>query len=120
MAARVNYTRKHTYRTRSNQVRKLKTPGGRLTIQYMRKVPSHTVCGETGVRLQGVVKQNKNVANKLAKRRRTVSRPYGGVLSAEAVKYKIMRAFFNEEFKVIKQSAQSKRAGKKRAARKQK
>ncbi len=27
MAARVTYTRKHTYRTRSNVVRKLRTPG---------------------------------------------------------------------------------------------
>lgn len=27
MAARVHYARKHTYRTRSNVVRKLRTPG---------------------------------------------------------------------------------------------
>lgn len=27
MAARVHYRRKHTYRTRSNQVRKFRTPG---------------------------------------------------------------------------------------------
>ena len=35
---------------------------------------------------------------------RTVSRTYGGVLSAEAVRHRIMRAFFNEELKCIKRA----------------
>jgi hypothetical protein len=32
MAARVTYRRKHTYRTRSNQIRKLRTPGKLIYI----------------------------------------------------------------------------------------
>lgn len=39
---------------------------------------------------------------RIAKRKRTVSRPYGGCLSANAVKERIIRAFLVEEVKVIK------------------
>lgn len=49
----------------------------------------------------------------LPKRRRTVTRAYGGTLSAEAVRHRILRAFFNEELKVIKQGAATRRSGKK-------
>ena len=52
------------------------------------------------------------------KRVRTVSRVYGGTLSAEAVKHRIMRAFFNEELKCIKQGALKAKKGKKKAMRK--
>ena len=52
------------------------------------------------------------------KRVRTVSRVYGGTLSAEAVKHRIMRAFFNEELKCIKQGALKARKGKKRTQKK--
>ncbi len=48
----------------------------------------------------------------LPRRKRTVSRAYGGSLSHEAVRHRILRSFFNEELKVIKQGASQRRAGK--------
>jgi hypothetical protein len=47
----------------------------------------------------------KSAFKNLPKRRRTVTRAYGGTLSAEAVRHRVLRAFFNEELKVIKQGA---------------
>ena len=55
----------------------------------------------------------KNVFKNLPKRRRTVTRKYGGYLSAEAVRHRILRAFFNEELRIIKQGASTQRKAKK-------
>jgi large subunit ribosomal protein L34e len=111
MAARVTYRRKNTYRTKSNQVRKFRTPGGKLQIQYRNKDIKSLVCAETGKQLNGIPR----VASfKLPKRQRTVSRAYGGVFSAAEVKRRITRAFLNEEIKGIKAEAQrAKKHGKK-------
>ncbi len=50
MVARVQYRRKHTYRTRSNQVRKFRTPGMKYLIKILLKeenYPSNTQTKET-------------------------------------------------------------------------
>ncbi len=67
--------------------------------------------------LNGIPMVTKNVFKNLPKRRRTVTRKYGGYLSAEAVRHRILRAFFNEELRIIKQGAslkRTKKAGKRR------
>jgi large subunit ribosomal protein L34e len=51
---RVTYRRHHSYATRSNVVRKLRTPGGKVTVQYVTKKANPVKCGDTGVPLQGV------------------------------------------------------------------
>lgn len=40
MAARVTYRRRLSYNTKSNKIRRLRTPGGRLVVQYVRKSAS--------------------------------------------------------------------------------
>jgi large subunit ribosomal protein L34e len=107
MSARVTYRRKHTYRTKSNQVRRFRTPGGRLTIQYRNKDVKNLKCSETGQMLNGIPRV---AANKLSRRQRTVARPYGGCLSAGEVKNRIKRAFLNEEMKVIKYAVQARKS----------
>ena len=92
MAPRITIRGKYNYHTESNKLKRIRTPGGRLTFQKIAKVRNPIVCGDTGVELNGI------------KRLRTVSRTYGGVLSAEAVRHRIMRAFFNEELKCIKRA----------------
>ncbi len=120
MAARVTYKRKHTYRTKSNQVRKFRTPGGNLSVQYTTKRNAVRVCGDTGLPLNGVSRARNVEFKKLSKRQRTVSRPYGGSLNAEAVTHRIKRAFFNEEMKIIKQGATTVKRGKKRGGQRRK
>ncbi len=51
---RVTYRRSHSYNTRSNRIRKVKTPGGVLVVHYQTKKARGVRCAETGVALQGV------------------------------------------------------------------
>jgi len=65
MVARVALPSKNSYHTKSNKVRTLKTPGGRLTVQVLKKKASVVKCGDCGGKIQGVVscrpKQFKNL-----------------------------------------------------------
>merc|ERR1711957_845006 len=94
---RVTYKRRASYRTKGNKFRNIKTPGGKLSIQYLKK---HT----RGTRMAGV----------------KVARPYGGVLTHAAVKDRITRAFMIEEINSIKQKAAApeKKKGKKKGVKK--
>jgi large subunit ribosomal protein L34e len=86
MSSRVTYRRKHTYKTRSNQIRKFHTPGGKLSVQVRNKRVSPVVCGETKVALNGLPVLNKRKWVKLTRKQRSVSRPYGGVYTHEIVR----------------------------------
>jgi large subunit ribosomal protein L34e len=68
--------------------------------------------------LNGISQARNAQFKNLSKRKRTVSRVYGGSLSAEAVKHRILRAFFNEELKGMKQSATAGKKSKKRTQKK--
>ena len=104
MAPRITVRGKYNYHTESNKLKRIRTPGGRLTFQKIAKVRNPIVCGDTGVELNGIKRLNKCQWRNAPKRVRTVSRTYGGVLSGEAVRHRIMRAFFNEELKCIKRA----------------
>ena len=117
MTARITYNRKHTYHTKSNMVKRFRTPGGRLKFKKLLKTQSPVTCGDTGVELNGIKRLRRTEWKNAPKRVRTVSRTYGGCLSAEAVRHRIMRAFFNEELKCLKQGATKPRKGNKRRGR---
>ena len=101
---RVTYRRRKSYNTRSNKIRKVKTPGGRLVAHYVRK-NAKGVQGamKTNSRLSGLPRLRNSQYKNLAACKRTVSRPYGGVLTPQDVKDKILRAFLIEEVKIVKQ-----------------
>ena len=52
--ARVTYRRRHSYNTRSNKIRKVKTPGGKLSVHYVTKSAKGVKCGDCGIPLIGV------------------------------------------------------------------
>ena len=52
--ARVTYRRRHSYNTRSNKIRKVKTPGGRISVHYITKSANGVKCGDCGIPLIGV------------------------------------------------------------------
>ncbi len=83
---RVTYRKKNTYNTKGNKIRLLRTPGGKLTIQYKKKLTSGLKCADTGEELNGIPHIRPYKAKKLAKNQRTVARPYGGVLCSSALK----------------------------------
>jgi len=95
---RVTYRRRHSYNTKSNRTKIVKTPGNKLTVHYRKKRAGHRRCGDCGCKLQGVrffprlcstawssptlhfqmPRIRANVATNLSKRHKTVTRPYGG------------------------------------------
>ena len=67
-----------------------------------------------GTEMQGVKVALPNDFRRMTSSKRTVSRAYGGVLTATEVKDRIMRAFLVDEFKNFKNvSKVSDKAGKK-------
>ena len=102
--SRVTYRRRKSYNTRSNKIRKVKTPGGRLVAQYVRKNATGVQTAvKTNSKLTGLPRLRNGQYRNLARCKRTVSRPYGGVLTPQDVKDKILRAFLIEEVKIVKQ-----------------
>ena len=51
---RVTYRKRHSYNTKSNKIRVVKTPGGRHVAQYVAKKAMPVKCGLTGKALLGV------------------------------------------------------------------
>ena len=104
MAPRLVIRGKYNYHTESNRLKRVKTPGGRITLHKLSKVRNPIICGDTGVELNGIKRLDKCQWKNAPKRMRTVSRAYGGVLCSSAVRHRIMRAFLNEELKCIKKA----------------
>ncbi|CAG9465570.1 unnamed protein product [Pedinophyceae sp. YPF-701] len=102
MAQRVTYRRRHSYATRSNKTKMVKTPGGRLVVQYVKKPASHRVCPITGQKLNGFKAQRPKEGSTQSRSKKNVSRVYGGHLAASAVRERIVRAFLIEEQKIVK------------------
>ena len=115
MAPRIQTVKKYTYHTKSNKVKRFRTPGGKLRFKKIKKSRNPVICGDTKVVLNGLKRLGRNKWKNLPKSQRTVTRTYGGCLSPEAVKHRIMRAFFNEELKCIKMGTMApKKGGKKK------
>merc|ERR1739845_254495 len=87
MVQRITYRRRLSYNTKSNRVKKVRTPGGKLVFQYLK--------------MRGVRPATNQEKTRLSKRQKTVDRAYGGVLSHKAVREKIVRAFLIEEQKIV-------------------
>ncbi|KAL0381059.1 UNVERIFIED_CONTAM: 60S ribosomal protein L34 [Sesamum angustifolium] len=88
MVQRLTYRARHSYATKSNQHRVVKTPGGKLVYQSTKKRASGPKCPVTGKRIQGIphLRPAQYKRSRLPRNRRTVNRAYGGVLSGSAVR----------------------------------
>jgi len=105
MAPRITYKRRHAYNTRCNKIMKKRLPGGALGIAYVKKTTkgAQPAAGDNG-RIHGVPRcaTQKYSRKHMAKNKKSVSRAYGGVMSAGAVRERIVRAFLVEEQKIVK------------------
>ena len=52
---RVTLTRRHAYRTKSNRVKTVKTPGGKYVAHYIKKARKGVKCGDCKCSLIGVI-----------------------------------------------------------------
>lgn len=87
---------------RGNQ--RVMAAGGRLVVQYRTKKASYPKCPVTGQRLPGIkaLRPQEYSNKRMSKRQKTVNRIYGGCLSHNVVRERIMRAFLVEEQKIVK------------------
>ena len=102
MVQRVTYRRRKSFATASNNVRKVKTPGGELVVHYMGKKGKGPVCGDCKGKLSGIPALRPTEYKRISKRQKTVSRAYGGSRCASCVRSRIVRAFLIEEQKIVK------------------
>ena len=105
---RVTFRRRHSYATKSNKIKKIKTPGGTLVAHYIKKRARGPCCGDCKVSLPGIKALRPKEYSRVAKRCRTVSRAYGGSRCATCVRSRIVRAFLIEEQKIVKKVLQEK------------
>ena len=110
MTNRITYSRRHSYRTKSNKIRAVKTPGGKLVGRYLKKRGSGVKCGDCGTRLQGIPCARPKEFKNMHKREKSVSRAYGGSRCAGCVRKRIVRAFLIEEQKIVKRVLMEKMA----------
>jgi large subunit ribosomal protein L34e len=99
---RVTYRRRHSYRTRSNKVQKVKTPGGKVTVHYATKKAKGVLCGDCKKSLNGIPRLRPHTYSRISRSERTISRAYGGSRCAECTRSRIMRAFIIEEQRIVK------------------
>lgn len=122
---RISYNRRMHYATRSNRVRKIRTPGNRLKFQQIKKRSQgpHTPWVLGHKRIAGTKCLRQFDARRETRHAKSVSRAYGGVLSAEQVRDRVIRAFLVEEQRTARNMEVTKKMYKKlktRTDRKQK
>lgn len=90
---------RHSYNTTSHKARPVRTPGGQLKGQFLKKKCKGPRCSDCKLALAGIKQMSlKNTK----KRERTVSRAYGGSMCATCLRQRIIRAFLLEEQKAVK------------------
>ena len=95
---RVTYLRRKSYNTKSNKIRKHRTPGGRLTIKYVgKRQKAVQPMGETKSRISGLKQVSNKEMGRQTYTQRTISRAYGGVLTPKQLKERILKAFICTE-----------------------
>eukprot|EP00211_Chloroparvula_japonica_P013858 CAMPEP_0119123464 /NCGR_PEP_ID=MMETSP1310-20130426/3403_1 /TAXON_ID=464262 /ORGANISM="Genus nov. species nov., Strain RCC2339" /LENGTH=112 /DNA_ID=CAMNT_0007113295 /DNA_START=58 /DNA_END=396 /DNA_ORIENTATION=- len=112
MVQRVTLRRRHAYATRSNKIKIVKTPGGKLTVQYRAKLAKGVKCGDCGNAVSGIAHMRPMEATRVSKRQKHVSRAYGGNVCGGCVRQRIVRAFLIEEQQNVKRVLKQKKAQK--------
>ncbi|KAK4276025.1 hypothetical protein QN277_019022 [Acacia crassicarpa] len=115
----LKYRGRHSYATKSNHHRVVKSPGGKLLYQTTKKRASGPKYLVTGKRIQGIphLRLDEYKRSRLSRNRRTVNRAYGGVLSGGALRERIIQAFLVEEQKFVKKVLKIQKTKEKQASR---
>merc|ERR1712142_162076 len=98
---RLTLRRRLSYNTSSNKRRIVRTPGGRLVYQYVKKRGKRAACANCKIELSGVVRARAFKLKSLPKRKKRVTRAYGGNLCHKCVRERVVRAFLIEEQKIV-------------------
>ncbi|XP_049847832.1 60S ribosomal protein L34-like [Schistocerca gregaria] len=109
MVQRLTRRNRHSYNTRSNRLKVVRTPGNRLVYQRLKKVAKGPSCGDCGGKIHGIPHLRPIEYKRLPRRKRTVSRAYGGSRCSNCVRNRIIRAFLVEEQKIVKSFLKAKK-----------
>merc|ERR1712091_623838 len=123
MGARVHYMRKKCYATKSNKIRQVRTPGGKLVAHLLKKKAKapQTPLTTFNTKLGGLKRMRPHDYKQSSKSSRRISRVYGGALTHKAVRDRIIRTLLSEEVKSVKDIVRHKTSeGKKKKATKSK
>ncbi|XP_065352801.1 large ribosomal subunit protein eL34-like [Cloeon dipterum] len=101
MVQRLVYRRRLSYNTESNRRRVVRTPGGRLVYQYLKKPKKAPRCGQCKETLRGVKPARPMEKSRMKRHNKSVRRSYGGVICHRCVKERIVRSFLIEEQKIV-------------------
>jgi len=115
MVQRVTLRTRKSYNTKSNRVKKVKTPGGKLVVQYRTKTATGPSCSSCGSYLQGIPRLRPYAYSRISKRQKTVTRAYGGNACNKCSRERIIRAFLVEEQKIVKHVLKRQEAASKKA-----
>ena len=115
MVQRVTYRRHNNFNTRSNKVKVVKTPGGRLTLHVIEKAAKGPRCGDCKGPIAGIPCLRPFQYKRLRKFQRTISRAYGGSRCMSCTRDRVKRAFFIEEQKTVRAIVAEKEAETKKA-----
>lgn len=94
----------------------VRTPGGRLVYQYLKKPRTVPKCGQCKEKLKGIQPSRPSERSRMSKRLKTVARTYGGVLCHKCVRERIVRAFLIEEQKIVVKVLKAQQASQKAVA----
>ncbi|KAF8819243.1 ribosomal protein RPL34 [Cardiosporidium cionae] len=103
MVTRFHFRRHNAYNTRSNRVRRVATPGGKVVLHHQKKKGTRPSCGDCHIPLNGLKAARPKERPRLRKRERTVARAYGGSRCHHCVRERIIRAFLIEEQRCVKE-----------------
>lgn len=76
----------------------VRTPGGKLVYQYLKKPKKTPRCGHCKDKLRGIQPARPMERSRMCKRKKTVKRVYGGVLCHKCVKERYIWKYFNNQY----------------------
>lgn len=79
-------------RLRSRSLRRIfrKVPGNRISLQYRKKKPNASRCGNCGSVLKGIPREIPYKMRGMAKSKKRPERPFGGVLCSSCMRQKMI------------------------------
>mmetsp|Transcript_49443 Transcript_49443/g.100921 ORF Transcript_49443/g.100921 Transcript_49443/m.100921 type:complete len:113 (+) Transcript_49443:37-375(+) len=102
MSSRICLRHHGSFSTGKNNFRISRTSGRKYKALYLKKKSSFVVCGDKKKKLNGIKRPGVSGFTNISKNKKNISRVYGGCLSGQAVKERIVKAFLVEEQKIVK------------------
>eukprot|EP00906_Rhabdomonas_costata_P013421 RCo019285 len=103
--SRVHFRRHRRWNTAKNKIKKVRVPGGNVTAHYFKRLnkglPRNPISLGHQL-LRGIPATTPMERHKLPRKMLSVNRPYGGTLSHDIVRDRIIRSFLIEEQKIVK------------------